>query len=72
MVGDKNFSVGPHPYVGGTLKAQAAILIHEFGHLMNEVGGAARFQPDGGNRKAGRANDQLVDQYCGKLIGGLQ
>ena len=71
-LGDKTFTVGRRAYTGGTLKAQAAVLIHELGHLMNAVGGAAGFQADAGNRKAGRANDQLVDQNCGKLIGGLK
>ncbi len=69
---DKTFTVGRRAYTGGTLKAQAAILVHELGHLMNAVGGAASFQADAGNKQAGRANDQLVDQYCGKLIGGLK
>ena len=75
-LGDKTFTVGRRAYPGNTLKAQAAILIHELGHRMFENGGAAGFQSDGGNTKearaAGRANDQLVDQYCGKLIGGLK
>lgn len=60
-VGDKIFMVGRHAYSGNTLKAQAAILIHELGHLMNALGGAADFQGDAGDRKAGRANDKLVD-----------
>jgi hypothetical protein len=71
-LGDKTFTVGRRAYTGGTLKGEAAILIHELGHLMNDAGGAAGFQPDAGNRKAGRANDKLVDKYCGKLIGGLR
>lgn len=69
---DKTFTVGRRAYTGGALKAQAAILIHELGHLMNESGGAAGFQSDAGNKQAGRANDKLVDQYCGRLIGGLR
>ena len=39
---------------------------------MKEVGGAAGFQADAGSKKAGRANDKLVDQNCGKLIKGLR
>jgi hypothetical protein len=71
-VGGKTFTVGRRAYNGGTLKAQAAILIHELGHLMNALGGAALFQSDAGNKKAGRANDKLVDTYCGNLIKRLR
>jgi hypothetical protein len=71
-LGDKTFTVGRRAYTGGTLKAQAAVLIHELGHQMTQSGGAAGFQADAGNQKAGRANDKLVNQYCGKLIGGLK
>jgi hypothetical protein len=67
---DKTFTVGWRAYTGGTLKGQAAILLHELGHLMSAAGGAAGFQYDAGKRKAGRSNDNLVDQNCGKLIGG--
>ena len=70
-LGDKTFTVGRRSYTGGTLKAQAAILVHELGHLMNAEGGAAGFQADAGSKNAGRANDKLVDKYCGKLIVGL-
>ena len=48
---DKTFTVGRRAYKGGTLKAQAAILIHELGHLMNEVGGAGDFQPEQGTSR---------------------
>ena len=70
-LGDKTFTVGRRAYTGGTLKAQAAILIHELGHKMNDVGGAAGFQADASNKNAGRSNDKLVEQYC-KLIGGFK
>ncbi len=70
--GDKTFTVGRRAYAGGTLRAQAAILTHELGHLMNAVGGAAGFKADLGKWQAGRDNDNLVDQYCGKLIGSLK
>jgi len=66
------FTVGRRQYTGGTLKAQAAILIHELGHRMNQSGGAAGFQPDAGDKSAGRSNDKFVDKYCGKLIGDLK
>jgi RHS repeat-associated protein len=69
---DKNVTIGPHNYQGGSLKAQAAILLHELGHIENAAGGASGFQSDAGNAPAGKANDKLVDQNCGKLIGGLQ
>jgi hypothetical protein len=61
-------SVGARGYTGGTLKAQAAILIHELGHILD----AAGFTPDFGDAKAGKLNDNLVDKNCGKLIGGLK
>jgi hypothetical protein len=70
--GDLTFTVGRKAYQGGTLRAQAAILTHELGHLMNESAGATGFQHDAGNKKAGRANDKLVDQNCGKLIGSFK
>lgn len=69
---DKTLTVGPHAYKGGSLKAQAAILIHELAHKMNESGGAAGFELDAGNTKAGRSNDNLVDHNCGNLIKGLR
>jgi hypothetical protein len=72
MLGKLTFTVGPHAYSGGTLKAQASILIHELGHLMKSIGGANGFLPDVGEKEAGRSNDHLVDLYCGKLIGGLK
>jgi hypothetical protein len=62
------FKVGTPGYIGGTLQAQATILIHELAHIL----GAAGFQPDAGNATAGSANDKLVNQDCGKLIGGLK
>jgi hypothetical protein len=71
-LGDRTFTVGRRAYNGNTLKAQAAILIHELGHLMNETGGAAGFQPDAGKKEAGRANDNLVDENCGNLIKSLR
>ena len=71
-LGDKPFTVGRRAYTGGTLKAQAAILIHEFAHQMYAGGGASGFQDDAGDTKKGRANDKLVDENCGRLIGGLK
>lgn len=70
----KTFSVGRHAYGGNTLKGQAAILIHELGHQMSADGGkgAAGFQDDAGEPDKGRANDELVQFYCGYLIRGLE
>jgi RHS repeat-associated protein len=62
------FKVGTQGYQGGTLQAQATILIHELAHIV----GAAGFQPDNGNPKAGQSNDNLVNQNCGRLISGLK
>jgi hypothetical protein len=71
-----NFTIGPHAYKGGTLKAQAAILIHELGHVMKDQGGAEGFnQNDHGGKKAGQAghdNDKLVNTYYRSLIEGLR
>src|SRR5579884_1613945 len=64
----KPFEVGRRAYSGNTLRAQAAILIHETAHQITVAG----FQPDFGNRKAGRANDVAVDKNCRQLIEGLQ
>jgi len=50
-----------HNYQGGTLQAQATILIHELAHLF-EISG---FKPDFGNAAAGRDNDKAVDKNCG-------
>ena len=69
---DKTFTVGPHAYSRGTLKAQAEILIHEVSHQMNPGGGAAGFQGDVGKPTAGRANEKLVDMNCGTLIRSLR
>jgi hypothetical protein len=62
------FGVGPRAYNGGTLKAQAFILLHELGHGISIAG----FQNDNGIPKAGKANDKLVDQNCRSLIEGIQ
>jgi hypothetical protein len=66
--------LGGKTYPGATLPARAAILIHEFGHLMSLPG----FLPDHirGNPKQstqnGKSNDKLVDTHCGGLIGALK
>ena len=61
-------TVGIPKYQGGTIQADATILIHELAHIL----GAAGFQSDAGNAAAGKSNDTLVNQNCGKLIGSLQ
>ena len=62
------FTVGKRDYAGGSLAAQAEILIHELGHDLYVAG----FQHDNGIPKAGKANDSLVDQNCRSLIEGIQ
>jgi hypothetical protein len=62
------FHVGVRNYPGGSLAAQAEILIHELGHDLYISG----FQNDNGITKAGNANDALVDQNCRSLIEGIQ
>jgi len=70
--GDGRFEVGRRNYNGGTRRAQAAILVHELSHVMRDAGGAAGFQNDANNRPAGRANDNLVDGNCRRLIESLR
>jgi RHS repeat-associated protein len=63
-----NWVVGARGYAGGTLRAQATILIHELAHVL----GAAGFKSDFGDPGAGRANDRLIDQNCRNLIERLR
>ena len=51
---------------GGTPGAQAFILLHEAGHLLNVL------QPDFGSRGAGSANDNLINKNCGSLVSAIQ
>lgn len=63
---------GPRNYLGGTLRAQASILIHELAHSLSKYGlGASGFKHDFGDGKAEAANNRLVDQNCRDLIEGL-
>ena len=62
------WQVGVNNYQGGTLQAQATILIHELAHLF-EISG---FKPDFGNAAAGHDNDKAVDKNCGSLIKALK
>ncbi|HTV60668.1 MAG TPA: kelch repeat-containing protein [Verrucomicrobiae bacterium] len=62
------FKLGPHHYLGNTLRAQAATLIHEVAHQITVAG----FQDDFGNNKAEEANNKAVVTNCGQLIEGLQ
>jgi RHS repeat-associated protein len=64
----QSLTVGPQHYAGGTLQAQAAILIHELAHILGVEGFN---QNDAGNPQAGANNDADVDAHCGTLIGGL-
>lgn len=62
------FSQGPRHYPGGSLRAQASILIHETAHQITVSG----FQPDANNKKAEKANQKAVDLNCRSLIEGIQ
>ena len=58
---------GKTQYTGGTLQAQAFILLHELAHEVNALG----FLPDAGNSKAEATNNQLVQQNCGSEVAAL-
>ena len=62
----RQLPVGKRNYAGNSVRAQLFILLHELAHQITVSG----FQPDFGNPKAGRANDELVDTYCRGLIEG--
>lgn len=64
----QTYRVGVKNYTGGTLEAQAAIIIHELAHILTVAG----FVPDVGSASAGRRNDELVEKNCGNLIRGLK
>jgi hypothetical protein len=70
--GDSTFTVDGRAYNVNTMKARAFILVHELGHQMSDMQGAAGFQSDALNEKAGRATDKLVDTNCRKLIEDLK
>lgn len=59
---------GENRFAGALLQAQATVLLHELGHIQ----GAPGFQGDANSPDAGRANDKLVDQHCGKSIKDLR
>jgi hypothetical protein len=63
--GGGTLTVGAANYTGGTPQAQAAILIHELGHVLGLLG------PDYGNNGAGSANDKTVAANCAALINSL-
>jgi hypothetical protein len=52
-------------WAGGSNQAQVAILIHEIAHFV----GAPGFKSDFGDSSAGRSNDNLLRQKCGRTIG---
>jgi hypothetical protein len=56
--------VGQPNYPGGSPQAQATILVHEIAHQITASG----FQPDFGNKRAGKANDHLVNANCNAMI----
>jgi hypothetical protein len=58
------FSIGEPKYAGNSPQAQATILVHEVAHQITVSG----FQPDFGNKRAGKANDHLVNANCKTLV----
>ena len=63
-----SLSVGYRKYKGGTPEAQAAILIHELGHVMNIRG----FKSDYNETSAAREKGKLVDENCRGLIESMK
>lgn len=59
-------SVGPHNYPVAKLQARWAVLLHELGHQLTALG----IQRDFGLPEVSKANDQVVENNCGKLIAG--
>ncbi len=55
-------------YNGGTSQAQVFIMLHELGHWLNAGG----YQSDFDNQDAGKSNDNLVKQKCGKTLNGAK
>jgi RHS repeat-associated protein len=64
---DGDYVVENGMYKGGTGQAQIAILLHELAHAL----GATGFQSDYNNPSAGKSNDMLINQNCGKTIQNL-
>ncbi len=64
-----NFQVGSGSteYAGGTLQAQAFILVHELAHAV----GATGFKPDNGSPTNQASNNALVQKNCGSQIAGI-
>lgn len=67
------YSVSSQGYTGGTLQAQAFILLHELAH---EVGAPGFKSNDAGPTREAvvnqASNNALVDKNCGKAVKGLQ
>lgn len=57
-------TIGPRGFAGGSPRAQAAIMLHELGHLTHVL------RPDAGNMKAVRANDKDINTHCAGTING--
>jgi hypothetical protein len=69
----REFKYGPNGYPGNTLRAQAAILLHEYGHQLTiGKGTPTAFLSDFGIPKANEFNNKLVNTNCRQLIEGLQ
>ncbi len=64
----RQFLIGKRNYQGGSLRAQATILIHETAHQITVDG----FQDDFGDDAAEDSNNKAVDKNCRQLIEGLQ
>ncbi|MGB6131718.1 MAG: RHS repeat-associated core domain-containing protein [Acidobacteriaceae bacterium] len=59
-------TIGPRGFAGGSPRAQAAIMLHELGHLTHVL------RPDAGNMKAVRANDKDINTHCAATINGTR
>jgi hypothetical protein len=58
------FTVDGGQLTGGTMRAQAFVLLHELAHAL----GAKGFKSDLDNPSNGKDNDKLIDDNCKKTL----
>jgi RHS repeat-associated protein len=65
---DSTYNADQGKIAGGTVQAQAFILLHELAHGLE----AKDFVPDFNNKDAGKANDQMIEKNCDKTLKGFK